>query len=85
MLRFWFLLIKTVTVLEFHVVFVYDYYNVRVVGLYGYLLISMIHYHTYCILHEGHVLKKVHYTIINSDLNEITNLYKHNNLNLIYF
>ena len=56
-LRFWCLLIKTVTVLEFHVFF-YDYYNVRVGGLYGYLITSMIHYPTYSLLHEGHTLKK---------------------------
>jgi hypothetical protein len=58
MLRFWCLLIKTVTVLEFHVFGVYDYYNVRVVCLYGYLITSMIHYPTYHILHEGQNLKK---------------------------
>jgi hypothetical protein len=58
MLRFWCLLIKTVTVLEFHVFVNYDYHNVRVVGLYGYLITSMIHYPTYHLLHEGHMLKK---------------------------
>ena len=67
MLRFWCLLIKTVTVLEFHVLVNYDYYNIRVVGLYGYLITSMIHYPTYPLLHEEHILKTMHYTIATSD------------------
>jgi hypothetical protein len=67
MLRFWCLLIKTVTVLEFHMFVKYDYYNVRVVGLYGYLITSMIHYPTYHALHEGQKLKNMHYTITTSD------------------
>jgi hypothetical protein len=53
MLRFWYILIKTVTVLEFHVFINYDYYNVRFVCLYGYLITPMIHYPTYRLLHEG--------------------------------
>ena len=67
MLRFWCLLIKTVTVLEFHVFVNYDYYNVTVVGLYVYLITAMIHYPTYPLLHEGHTLKTIHYTITTSD------------------
>ena len=67
MFMFWCLLIKTVTVLEVHVFVNYDYYNVKVVGLYEYLITSMIHYPTYSLLHEGQKLKKMHYTITTSD------------------
>ena len=53
--------------LEFHVFVVYDYYNVTVVGLYGYVITFNDTLSTYRLVHEGHTLKNMHYTITTSD------------------